>query len=180
MRRMMIGAVAAAGLALAACSDSPTQPSGNEDDYSLVMFGQPGSALEGTLGQQNGRPFDGRSGIPRLPDELALSAEQQAEITALRDAFKAAHQAELDALHAIFEEAREARADGATREEVRAILEGGRAIGEGLREDVQALHEAISDVLTEEQSAWLEAHRPPPPRGMDGQGPRGPGGPPRR
>ena len=32
----------------------------------------------------------------------------------------------------------------------------------------------------EEQSAWLEAHRPPPPRGLDGQGPGGRGGPPRR
>ena len=179
MRRMLIGAVAAAGLALAACSDSPTQPSGNEDDYSLEMFGQSGAALEGTLGPQGGRPFDGRSGAPRLPEALALTAEQQAEIAALRDAFKAAHQTEIDALHAIFEEAHDARDNGATREEVRAILEEGRTIGESLRDDVQALHEAIRDVLTDEQQAWLESHRPAAPRGM-GEGPRGPGGPPRR
>lgn len=180
MRRFMLGAVAAAGLVLAACSESPTQPSGNEDDYSLVMFGQPGSALAGTLGPQGGRPFDGRSGAPRLPDELALSAEQQAEIEALRTSFVAAHQADLDAMRAIFEEARAAREDGATREEVRAILEGGRSIGEGLREDVQALHDAIAEVLTDDQREWLESHRPAPPRGLGGQGPNGRGGPPRR
>jgi hypothetical protein len=167
----MLSAVAAAGLVLAACSDSPTQPSGNEDDYSLVMFGQPGSALEGTLGPQHGRPFDGRSGFPRLPESLAISAEQKAEIAALREAFRAAHQDELDAMRAIFEEAKAAREDGASREDVRAILEEGREIGEGLRADVQALHTAILGVLTDEQREWLESHRPRPPRGLDGERP---------
>jgi hypothetical protein len=180
MRRLMLGTVAAAGLMLAACSDSPTQPSGNEDDYSLVMFGQAGSALEGTLGPQGGRPFDGRSGVPRLPQALALSAEQQAEIEALRTAFRTEHQNELDAMRAIFEEARDARESGATRDEIRAILDEGRTIGEGLREDVHALHAAVLAVLTDEQREWLESHRPHPPRGLDGRGPRGPGGPPHR
>jgi Spy/CpxP family protein refolding chaperone len=176
----MLGTVAAAGLVLVACSDSPTQPSENEDDYSLVMFGQSGSALEGTLGPQGGRPFDGRSGAPRLPEALALSDEQRTEIEALREAFKADHQTELDAMRAIFEEARDAREGGASRDEVRAILEEGRTIGQGLREEVHALHEAILGVLTDEQREWLESHRPRPPRGLDAQGPRGPGGPPRR
>lgn len=180
MRRMLVGAVAAAGLVLAACSDSATQPSGSADDYSLVMFGGSGSALEGTMGPQGPRPFDGRSGVPHLPDSLALTADQQAQIKALRDAFIAAHQTQIDALHAIFEEAHTARENGATRDEVRAILEGGRTIGEALRPDVEALHTAIQNVLTAEQKAWLESHRRQPPEGLGrGRGPGGRGGPPR-
>jgi hypothetical protein len=72
-------------------------------------------------------------------------------------------------LHAIFEEAKQARDDGATRSEVRAILEEGRPIGEALRDDVHALHDAIRDVLTDEQQTWLQSHRRAPPRGL---GPR--------
>jgi hypothetical protein len=169
----MLGVVAAAVLVSGACSDSPTMPAGDADDYSLVMFGEAGAALEGTLGPQGGRPFDGRTGAPHLPEALALSAEQRSQIEALRAEFRTEHEAELDALHAIFDEAHEARDDGATREEVRAILEGGRDIGESLREDVQALHEAIKDVLTDAQRSWIESHRRPPPHGRAGLlGPR--------
>jgi Spy/CpxP family protein refolding chaperone len=168
-------AAAAAALVIAACSDSGTNPApADEDDYALVMFGAPGSALENTLGPQHGRPFDGRTGFRRLPDELALTDEQKEAIAALRAEFAETHADELEALRAVFEEAREAREDGATREEVRAILEEGRPIGEALREDVRELHEAIFAVLTDEQREWLEAHRPPHPRQL---GPRR--GPPR-
>ena len=171
MRRKTLAAAMVASLALVACSNDATSPedSAVADDYSLVMFGSSGAALETTLGAQSGRPFDGRSGAPRLPEELALTDEQKAEIEALRAAFKTEHQTELDALHAIFEEAKAAREGGATREEVRAILDEGRPIGEALREDVQALHEAIRAVLTAEQQAWIEAHRPAPPHDLDGR-----------
>jgi hypothetical protein len=168
----MIGAAATTMFALAACSNDATDPQDSAivaTDYSLVMFGSAGAALEGTLGPQGGRPFDGRTGAPPFPDSLKLSDEQKAEIEALRTAFRTEHQTELDQLRAIFDEARDARDGGATREEVRAILEDGHSIGEALRDDVQALHAAIRDVFTDEQIAWLESHRPPPPPGIDGR-----------
>jgi Spy/CpxP family protein refolding chaperone len=160
-----------AAAAFAACSnDEPVSPQpAIDDDFALVMFGESGAALESSLGPQGGRPFDGRTAGPPLPDELALTDEQRAEIAALRAAFRTEHQTDLDALRAIFEEARAARAAGATRDEVHAILEGGRDIAGGLREDVQALHAAIRDVFTADQLAWIEANRRRPPGGL---GPR--------
>jgi Spy/CpxP family protein refolding chaperone len=170
LRKLLLPTLVAA-LTLGACDDAATAPTAAvmDDDYALVMFGESGSALEGTMGPQHGpRPFDGRSGIPPLPPELALTDEQKAEILALREAFRAEHEAELEALKAIFEEARAARQAGATRLEVRAILIEGRLIAQALRPAVWELHLAIRDVLTEEQKAWILEHRPrrfPPPVG---------------
>jgi Spy/CpxP family protein refolding chaperone len=159
-RRTFIPALAAT-LVLGACSDSPAEPAAEQaNDFALVMFGEAGSALEGTMGPQHpDRPFVGRSGFQRLPDHLALSDEQRAEIEALRTAFRAEHQDEIDVLRATFEEARAARQDGASREEVREILLGGREIAIALRFPVWELHEAIRDVLTTEQKFWLDTHR---------------------
>ncbi len=169
MLRKTIAPALAASLFIGACSDASTAPSEAvmQSDYALLMFGEAGSALEGTMGpQHDGRPFDGRSGIRRLPPELALTEEQKAEIKALRDAFIAGHEEELSALKAIFQEARAARLAGATRAEVRAILLEGREIAIAMRPAVVELHEAIRAVLTDEQRAWLAEHRPrrfPPP-----------------
>lgn len=160
IRRIFIPAVAAT-LMLGACSDSTTEPAVEQaNDFALVMFGEAGSALEGTMGPQHpDRPFDGRSGFQRLPEHLALSVEQRAEIEALRVAFLAEHQDEIDALRSVFEEARAAREAGATREEVREILLGEREIAIALRFPVWELHEAIRGVLTTEQKFWLDTHR---------------------
>ncbi|HKS05016.1 MAG TPA: Spy/CpxP family protein refolding chaperone [Gemmatimonadaceae bacterium] len=175
MRRTTYISALATALALGAC-DSATDPATSaaiNDDYALVMFGMPGAALESTLGPQtDARPFDGRRGWPRLPDELALTDEQRAEIQALREAFRTEHQEDLEALRAVFVEARTAREGGATREEVRAILEGGREIAVSLRDDVFALHEAIKSVFTDEQLAWIIANRPRPPRELGDRRPR--------
>lgn len=186
MRRLTFAAaLMAATLMLGACKDSPTQTdqAAASDDYALVVFGVSGAALQSTLGPQSGRPFDGRTGTPHFPDSLALTAEQTAAIDALRSTFETTHQAQLDALRAIFEEARAAREAGEPRDSIRAILQESRAIGEAIRGAVEALHQSILGVFTDEQHAWLEAHRPPPPRDMDGrQHPPGPGrgGPPPR
>lgn len=174
-KRLMIPALAAT-VALTACELTPTGPTAGavDDDYALVIFGDAGAALEGTMGPQDGpRPFDGRTGRPELPDSLKPTTAQLDSIAVLREAFKTAHAEELAALKAIFDEARAARQGGATREEVRAILAEGRAIHEALRPDVQALHEAIRAVFTDAQRAWLAAHRPPRPRPM-GPRPMGP------
>jgi len=168
LHRTLIAPALLATLALAACENASTDPSTAtlEDDYAIAMFGEAGSALEGTMGPQAGRPFDGRSGHPLLPPDLALSEEQKAEIQALREAFRTEHIEALEALKAVFMEARAARQAGATRLEVREILIQGREIAQGLRPAVIELWQAIWDVLTEEQQAWLIEHRPrrfPPP-----------------
>lgn len=159
LRKLMAPALAAT-LLLAACDQSPTEvPEVAADDYALLMFGEAGSALEGTMGAgPTDRPFDGSSAFHRLPERLRLSEEQIAAIRALREAFKTEHQAEIDELRAIFQSARAARDAGATREEVREILEQGRAIAMALRPDVIALHLAIWDLLTDAQRFWLRMH----------------------
>jgi len=165
MLKRLVSPALAAVLLLAACDLAPPGPSNAtlaSDDYALVMFGEPGSSLEGTMGPDvpGDRPFDGRTGRRPLPDSLKLTDEQIAAIQALRLEFRTAHQAQLDSLHAIFVEARLARLAGATHEEIRAILMTGRPIADALRPDVLALHEAIRAILTDAQRAWLDAHRP--------------------
>lgn len=161
MRRLFAPALAAT-LVLAACDQSPTQSAAtaSDTDYALVMFGEAGSALEGTMGPQGPRPFDGRTYRRPFPDSLRLTEEQLAEIAALREAFRTEHAEELDALRAIFEEARAAREAGASREEIRAILEEGRPIALALRIDLVDLHYAIWSVFTDAQKAWVLSHRP--------------------
>jgi Spy/CpxP family protein refolding chaperone len=165
MRSFAIGAAAAATLVLGACSTNElTGPEAQaaaavDDDYSLVVFGEAGYALVGTMGEQGPRPFDGRHAHPPFPAELALTPEQVEAIAALRSSFRDAHADELAALREIFEEARAARIAGATRAEVLAILMQRREIREGLRPAVRDLHLAIRAVFTAEQRAWLDANR---------------------
>jgi Spy/CpxP family protein refolding chaperone len=169
LKRMFVPVLAAAVL-LGACSDSPTSATAvaDTDDYALMMFGEVGSSLEGTMGPAptGGRPFDGSSYRRPFPEGLQLTDEQREAIAALRAAFRAEHAEQLDALKAIFEEARAARAAGATREEIRAILVTARPIAMALRIDLVDLHYAIWSVFTDEQKAWILSHRPhhlPPP-----------------
>jgi len=163
MLRKIIAPALAATLVLAACDKAaePTAPSVQED-YALVMFGEMGSSLEGTLGPQDtDRPFDGRTyRRAPFPDSIALSQVQKDSIAALRAAFRAAHAPQLDSLAAIFAEARAAREAGATREEVRAILATAWPIALLIRVDLVDLHYAIWSVFTPEQKAWVIAHRP--------------------
>jgi len=166
----------AAALLLGACDLLPT---GNDqvalaDDYALVLFGEPGASLEGTLGPQAPHhATDGRSGRAPLPDSLALTQAQQDSIAVLKAAFKAAHAAPLAQLKAIFDEAKVARQAGKTRDEVRAILEQARPIRDALKPAVEALHAAIRAVFTDAQRAWLEANRPPMPGGLGPMGHHG-------
>lgn len=170
MFRPLATALLVGTLGVTACDLLPTATNtAPAEDYALVMFGEQGSSLEGTMGTQPGtHPVDGRSGRPTLPPELALTDAQKAAIKGLRDAFATDNAVALAALKSIFDEARDARKAGKTREEVRAILVKGRPIAEALRPAVRALHEAIWNVHTEAQKAWIIANRPKMP------GPLGP------
>ena len=148
---------------LTACVE-PTGVQIPAEDYSLVLFGEQGASLEGTMGTQPaGHPVDGRTGVAPLPDSLKLTAQQIAAIKLLRDNFKEANKARLDSLHNIFTRARDARRNGATREQVHAILVTARPIAQALRPAVFQLHVAIRAVFTPAQRAWLDANRPRPP-----------------
>ena len=163
LRKLLLPALAAS-LVLSACDQSPTEPAAEAaaeaaEDYALVMFGEAGAALEGTMGTApTTGAFDGATAFHQLPDRIALSPEQIAAIRALREAFRTEHQTEISALRAIFQEARAAHAGGATREEVRAILMQGRAIALALRPAVIELHLAVWDLLTDAQRMWLRLH----------------------
>ncbi len=160
MLRKLIAPALAATLVLAACESTTAPVTTTDDDYSLVMFGEAGASLEGTMGAQpTAAPFDGRSGTMPFPDSIALTQAQKDAIQALRTAFRAANQPALDSLKTIFERARAARAAGANREAIHAILVTGRPIGEALRPKVFALHLAVVAVLTPSQRAWLLASR---------------------
>jgi Spy/CpxP family protein refolding chaperone len=161
LRRLALFPALAATLALAACGESPTEGTTLTDDFALVMFGEQGTALEGTMGTQDGTPFDGRTQRPVFPDSLQLTNQQRAEMLALRMAFRADNAAQLDSLREVFRAARLARRDGGSRSEVRTMLETGRPIAEALRPKVRALHEALRAVLTDAQRAWLDAQRRP-------------------
>ncbi|MBM3900304.1 MAG: hypothetical protein FJ362_09160 [Gemmatimonadetes bacterium] len=170
MFRPLATALLVGTLGVTACDLLPTATNtAPAEDYALVMFGEQGSSLEGTMGMQPGHhPVDGRSGRPTLPAELALTEAQKTQIKALRDAFAAENAPALAELKKVFDAARDARKAGKTREEVRAILATGRPIAEALRPKVRALHEAVWNVHTEAQKAWIIANRPKMP------GPLGP------
>ena len=90
---------------------------------------------------------------PCADPNLRLTDAQKTQITALIAAFEAANRADLDAVRKIHEEARAAHAAGATREQVKAILEKARAPMERLRVAQTALNAAIQAILTPEQRA---------------------------
>ena len=179
MLRKFIAPALVATLVLAACDQASTEPAATQtdEDYALVMFGEAGSSLEGTMGSQPAtRPFDGRTFRRPFPDSIALSQTQIDSIAALRAAFRAAHAPQIDSLKAIFEQARAAKDAGATREEIRAILVTGRPLAIALRVDVVDLHYAVWQVYTPAQKAWIVSHRPRrPPTPM--AGPNTPAGP---
>jgi Spy/CpxP family protein refolding chaperone len=144
---------------LGACVESTTAPL-MSDDYALVVFGAEGSALEGTMGTQLvGRPFDGRTGARPFPDSLKLSQTQLDSIRTLRETFRVENKNLLDTLKVVFEQARTTRQNGATRQEIVAILAQARTTQQTLRPLVKKLHEDIFAVFTPAQKAWVTQHR---------------------
>jgi Spy/CpxP family protein refolding chaperone len=99
-------------------------------------------------------------GLHRLPDNLKLSAEQEAKIKALLTAFQESNKADIEALAKLGAEAKAAAAAGKSRAEIGAILERGGPIRARIEAAEKALQTAIENVLTAAQKAWLDANRP--------------------
>ena len=176
--------VAASAFAVAACENAPTmsdnmQASFDEVDPVVMTFAATQGLPGGPFGAHDGAPFmagmpfaggpsramRGRGPGAPFPDSLKLTTEQQAAIVALVTAFHAANADDIAAMRAAHQAARDARRAGQTREEVRAILEAAKPAAERVRGAAVALRTAIQAILTAEQRAWLDAHRPDrPPR----------------
>lgn len=155
MRRIALAVIAA--VALAACSNETTSPAdiSQVSDFSIGAFG---TALT-SRGAYDAELYQLRL-LNGLPDDLKLTAEQQAKIKALVDAFQAATKADRDALNAILHEAIEAIRAHKSRDDVKAILDKGAAIRARLSAAEATLRSQIEAVLTPEQKAWLASHTP--------------------
>jgi len=119
----------------------------------------------GGPGRMGGPPPQCRQGADSLSDT------QKAQVRALGDAFMTAHKTQLDSLRASMEAAREARQAGKTQDEVRAIMEQGRAINEALAPARKDFHDAVVKLLTAQQVA--DGCIPPAPGGGPPGGRRG-------
>lgn len=152
MRRIICLTIAA--LSLAACSRESTGP---QSDL-LAEAGVFGGALTVAGGYEAGLYNDRL--LNALPDELKLTAEQQAKIRALVQAFEATTKSDRDALAAILREARQAAGAGKSRAEITAILGRGADIRSRLMAAESKLKSDIDAVLTAEQRAWIASHSP--------------------
>lgn len=85
------------------------------------------------------------------PGDLRLTEGQIAQIRALQQAFLAAIHDDLAVIKAVVQEAREAAQNGATREEIHAILARADQARENIRQAELRLRQAILDILTPEQ-----------------------------
>lgn len=150
MRKTLI---LAAALLLAACGGDTTGPA--DADLFAFSAGEFGSVMYGMQGAHPGRGLPELGRLRLLPDSIALTAQQEAEINALLEAFQAANQADLEALAAIMDDAREARQAGKPRAEIAAILAPAREIHLRLAAAHVKLHADINAVLTPAQRAWL-------------------------
>ena len=90
---------------------------------------------------------------PRPCNAAPLGESQKAEISALISAFELANRADIDAIRAAFVEARTAHQNGASRDEIREILEAVRPAMQRVRAAEATLKIAILAVLTPEQRA---------------------------
>lgn len=157
MRKTSFILLTGLALSMAACQQDATAPADStyllEDaadmGYSASFVGDPSKNFLGNL-------------YGRLPDNLKLSAAQEAQIKALVSAFETATKADHDALAAIQRAAKAAAAAGKTPAEVQAILDTGKAIRDRLAAAEAKLQADINAVLTAEQKAWLESHKPTP------------------
>ena len=155
MMRKTFLAVAAFGLmGLTACSTEPVAPNGLLPDADAIDL-VPDYALSAAAVVDGGG-----IGGARLPDDLQLTAEQKAAIAALHDAFTQENADEIAALREIEQQLRELRRSGGSREEFQALLGEAHEIIAGLSDEFAALQDAIWDVYTDEQKAWIEAHKP--------------------
>jgi hypothetical protein len=103
----------------------------------------------------------------------SLTDDQKAQVKSLAEAFNQAHAPQLDSLRAIMQAANAARQAGQTPDQVRAIMDQGRAINDELAPARKDFHDNVVKLLTQAQ---IDAGCIPPAPGGPPGGRRG--GPP--
>ena len=158
MRRIAFITIAAA--ALVACSSETTAPNSTAatDEITSFSIGAFGTALT-SVGGYDADLYQLRL-AHGLPDDLKLTADQQARIKALVDAFQAATKADREALIALLRSAEDARKAKKSKAEIKAILDQGIPIHARLAAAEADLKAHIDAVLTPAQRDWLAAHAP--------------------
>lgn len=154
MRKMI--AITLVALAAAACSSDTTAPANS--DLSTLDAGAFGTALT-VAGGYDAETYQNRL-INGLPDELALTDDQKAQIKSLVEAFVQSTKSDREALTAILREAHEAARAGKSRDDIKAILAKGEPIRERLAAAETKLKSDIDAVLTPDQRAWIASHTP--------------------
>jgi hypothetical protein len=181
MTHIRIAPLVAGVLLLAACERNPTQPATSDLVASLdpvalsfsATNGLPGQPFQAAAGQ--GSPANAKGPGAPFPDSIALSAAQKTAIQALIVGFVTANASDLAALQAIHAQVMAAVKAGDTRAQVQAILQTAAPTLASLHAAADALHAAISAVLTPAQMAWIAAHTPAgPPPGWQPPFPPGP------
>lgn len=89
-------------------------------------------------------------------EKLNLSEEQQAQMEAVHEEFRAEHKAEFDAMKAKWQEYKDMKANGASEEDLAAKKASIKAEFAGMKEDKKALKEKMKAILTPEQQAKAE------------------------
>jgi hypothetical protein len=107
----------------------------------------------------------------------SLTDTQKSQVNALAAAFTKDHAQQLDSLRAIMDAARAAREAGKTPDEIRAIMETAKPIGDALAPARKQFSETVVSLLTPAQIA--AGCIPPAPGGPPPGGRRGGGPPPR-
>lgn len=158
MRRI---ALVFAAAMLVGCSNESTSPADSSASTDLItQFTN--SALGDAFTSAGGYDadlFELRL-LHALPDSIRLSADQEAKIKALVDAYDAATKADRDALNAVLKQARDAVRAHKSPADVKTILDTGAPIVARLATAATNLKTAIDAVLTADQLAWLAAHAP--------------------
>lgn len=106
----------------------------------------------------------------------SLTDSQKAQVKSLVDAFAQAHAAQLDSLRTIMQAANAARQAGETPDQLRAIMDQGRAINESLAPARKEFHDTVLKLLTQAQvdAGCIPPAPGGPPGGRRGGPPPGP------
>lgn len=153
MRLNQYALLLAGALALGACGDDTTSPPAGQLSADVIDL-VPDFARSGTM-------IMDRAGIggAAFPDSIALTTEQKGAIEALHAGFMSTTATDRAALEALEVEARKARADGKSREEIKAILQRAIPIRARMASAFETLRAAILAIYTPAQRAWLEANK---------------------
>ena len=144
-----------AGGMLAGCGKEPTGLTTPTPQPGLTPAG-----VAGADGSTAGRPGAGL--LRRLPANLALTATQKQAIEGYVKSFQESTKTDRQALVALLKQARDARQAGATKDQLKAILQQGKPIRDRMQPARQQLQQQIEGVLTADQKAWLAANAPKP------------------